>query len=503
MTKRVPVGWAIVASSIPMFIVALNNLVVTNALPQISKDFSASITDLQWVINAYVLAFAGLLLTSAALGDRYGRKLVFLVGVGVFTVGSVGCALATSTGALIGARVVQGIGAAAILPLSLTVLAAAVSPKMRSAAIGIWSGINGLGVALGPLVGGAVTEGLDWKWIFWINLPVAVIAVPLLLWAIRESKGAAGGLDLFGMVLVSGAVTAAVWAIVRASDDGWTSAPIVSAFGAAALMLVVFVFWERRVTSPLLPLSFYKIPSFVLSNVVSLAMYFGVFGSIFFLAQYLQGPLGYSPLSAGLRTLPWTAMPMVVAPLTGLIVDRVGGGRLMALGLALQAVGLAWIANISAVDTPYGDLVPPMVIAGIGMGLVFAPTTAVVLGSVREHEHGKASGANNTVREVGGALGVAVLATVFTHYFNEVQIRSPQDAAKAFVNGMQPAIWVGVAVVVAGAIAGLFIRKSVRPPQAEEPAGAEATAGAEAPVESVAGQSTGPRVVGEPVQVGS
>ncbi|MEU5692906.1 MFS transporter [Actinosynnema sp. NPDC020468] len=471
-TRRVGWGWAIVASSIPMFVVALNNLVVTNALPQIAEDFSADQETLQWVINAYVLAFAGMLLTGAALGDRYGRKLFFLLGIGVFSLGSVACALADSSATLIAARIVQGVGAAAILPLSLTILAAAVSEKMRSAAIGIWSGINGLGVALGPLVGGAVTEGLDWKWIFWVNLPVGAIAVPLVLWAITESRGADRGLDIPGVVLVTGFITSLVWGIVQAGDEGWGSRPILTAFGVALVLLIAFVLWERKAKSPLLPLRFYRIPNFVLSNVVSLAMYFGVFGSIFFLAQYLQGPLGYSPLEAGVRTLPWTAMPMVVAPLAGLITDKVGGGRLMALGLALQGIGLAWIANIATTTTPYGDMVPPMVIAGIGMGLVFAPTTAVVLGSVRPHEHGKASGANNTVREIGGALGIAVLTTVFTDYFDDVQIRKPADAAEAFVHGMVPAIWVGVVFVAVGALAGLFIRK--RKALSAEPAATDA-----------------------------
>jgi EmrB/QacA subfamily drug resistance transporter len=449
-------------------------------LPQIAKSFSANETDLQWVINAYVLAFAGLLLTGAALGDRYGRKLMFVVGIVIFTLASVACALSQSTEALIAARVAQGVGAAAILPLSLTILSDAVPEKMRSASIGIWSGINGLGIALGPLVGGAVTEGVSWKWIFWLNVPVAVVAIPLVLWAIRESRGRDRGLDIAGMVLVTGAVIAAVWGIVRAGDDGWSSRPIVTAFTATFVLLVLFVLWERRAANPLLPLRFYRIPSFVLSNIVSLAMYFGVFGSIFFLAQYLQGPLGFSPLSAGLRTLPWTAMPMLVAPLAGLVTDRVGGGKLMAAGLALQGVALSWIALIAAPDIEYTRLVPAMVIGGIGMGLVFAPTTAVVLGSVRRHEAGKASGANNTVREVGGALGVAVLTTVFTHYFKQVRIRSAADAGHAFVHGMQPAIWVGVLVVGVGAIAGLFIRRRVSP-DAEELAVADPVV-AEVPV---------------------
>jgi nitrate/nitrite transporter NarK len=264
-------------------------------------------------------------------------------------------------------------------------------------------------------------------------------------------------------------VTSAVWAIVEVHDRGWTSAPILGAYGLSAALLVAFVLWERVVSSPLLPLRFYRIRAFVLSNLASIAMFFGTFGSIFFLMQYLQGPLGYSALQAGLRTLPWTAMPMVIAPIAGAITDRVGGGRLMAAGLALQACGLGWIAHIATVDLAYGGLVPPMIVAGIGMGLVFAPTSAVVLGSVRPDEYGKASGANNTVREVGGALGIAVLVTVFQNRFDDTPIRSAADAAQAFVNGMTPAVWVGVAVVLAGALAAAFIPRHHRPTTPEPP----------------------------------
>ncbi|TCO60616.1 MFS transporter [Actinocrispum wychmicini] len=457
VARRVAPGWTILAASVPMFMVSLNNLVVTNALPAIRKDFGTDVTDLQWVVNGYVLAFASLLLTGAALGDRYGRRQVFLIGVALFTVGSVACALSDSIPALITARVVQGVGAAAVQPLSLTLLAAAVPEQKRSAALGLWGGVNGLGVALGPVVGGAVTEGLAWQWIFWINVPVAAVALPLARWALRESKGRDRGLDLLGMVLVTAAVTLAVWAIVEAGENGWNDSLIVTALAGAGVLLTLFVLWERRAPHPLLPLRFYRIRAFVASNVLSLSMFFGVFGSIFFLAQYLQGPLRYAPFAAGLRTLPWTAMPMIFAPLAGLFTDRLGGGRLMTVGLALQGIGLAWIAALVTPTVSYSELVPALVVAGVGMGLVIGPTSAVVLGSVQPYEHGKASGANNTVREVGGALGVAVLTTVFTTKAAEVPIRSRADFTLSFLHGMVPAIWVGVAVVGVGVLAGLFI----------------------------------------------
>ncbi|MEV4314051.1 MFS transporter [Actinocrispum sp. NPDC049592] len=447
--KRPAPGWSILAASLPMFMVSLNNLVVTNALPAIRKDFGTDVAGLQWVVNGYVLAFASLLLTGAALGDRFGRRLVFLIGIAAFAYGSIGCAMSTSIPALIMARVVQGCGAAAVQPLSLTLLAAAVPERRRSAALGLWGGVNGLGVALGPVAGGAVTEGLAWQWIFWVNLPVAAVAVPLARWALAESWGRDRGLDLPGMVLVTAAVTLAVWGIVEAGQTGWDDQLVLSAFGSALGLLLVFVFWQKAAPNPLLPLRFYRIRAFVASNLLSLAMFFGVFGSIFFLAQYLQGPLGFAPLAAGLRTLPWTAMPMVFAPLAGLLTDRLGGGRLMTVGLALQGFGLAWIAVRVSPSVTYSQLVPALMVAGAGMGLVFGPTSAVVLGSVLPHEHGKASGANNTVREVGGALGVAVLTTVFSS-------KAPNPAT-GFLDGLVPALWVGVAVVALGVLAGLFI----------------------------------------------
>lgn len=479
MPKHNAPGLAIVAASAPMFMVALNNLLVTNALPAISSDFSASEVDLQWIIDGYILAFAGFLVTAAALGDSYGRRRVFLGGIALFTLSSIGCALCDSVGALIAGRVLQGIGAAAVMPLSLTLLAAAVSERKRSAAIGIWGGVNGLGIALGPMVGGAVTEGIDWKWIFWINVPVGVATAPLILSAVRESKGIARRLDLAGMILITGAVTFAVWGIVLTSNDGWGSALVLGIFAVAALLLSAFVWWEGRTADPLLPLRFYRIPAFVLSNIVSFAMFFGVFGSIFFIAQYLQGPLGFSPLEAGVRTLPWTAMPMIIAPFAGLITDRVGGGRLMALGLAMQGGALAWISQIATIDTSYPRLIAPLAVAGVGMGFALAPTASVVLSSVREHEHGKASGANTMIREVGGALGVAVLTTVYRGHIVPAHILSPVDADEAFVAGMVSAIRLGVVVTLLGALTALCIPRKVRP------GGSTRTTADDAPAETV------------------
>lgn len=453
--RRIPLWLAIVAASVPMFMVALDNLVVSTALHTLAVDLKADTQQLQWFVNAYVLSFACLLMTGAALGDRFGRRRVFVIGIALFTLSSIGCGLADTSAQLISFRVLQGIGGAAVMPLSLTLLSQAVPERLRGMALGVWSGVSGLAVAMGPVVGGAVVDGLDWRWIFWINVPVCVVAIPLVLFALKESSLPGVRLDLAGMLLAAGGLCAVVWGIVNGEADGWTSAKVLGAFAAGAVLLAAFVYWQSRTEQPMLPLSFYKVRAFTLTNVVSAAMYFGVFGSLFLLAQYLQIVPQRTPLEAGVRTLAWTLMPMFVAPVAGILSDKVGGGRLMALGLFLQGIGLGWINLVAGADTEYSALVGPMIVAGVGMGFVFAPTASVVLGSVHKEFAGKASGANNTVREIGGALGIAVLSTVFVAHGST---SGPQE----FVDGLHPAVWVGVAVVFAGALAALGIPKKIQ-----------------------------------------
>ncbi|MGW7381341.1 MFS transporter [Streptomyces sp. NPDC054794] len=461
--RRIPLWLAVVACSVPMFMVALDNLVVSTALHTLAVDLKADTQELQWFVNAYVLSFACLLMTGAALGDRFGRRAVFLVGIAVFTLASIGCGLSDTSAQLITFRTVQGFGAAAVMPLSLTLLSQAVPERLRGLALGIWSGVSGLAVAMGPVVGGAVVDGLDWRWIFWINVPVCLIAIPLVVFALRESSLPGVRLDLVGMLLAAAGLCAVVWGIVHGEPDGWLSAKVLGAFGAGVVLLAGFVGWEARVSEPMLPLSFYRVRAFTLTNIVSATMYFGVFGSLFLLAQFLQIVPPRTPLEAGVRTLAWTLMPMFVAPVAGILSDKVGGGRLMALGLFLQGVGLGWINLVADTDTAYSSMVGPMIVAGIGMGLVFAPTAAVVLSSVSKDHAGKASGANTTVREIGGALGIAVLSTVFVAHGST---RSPQE----FVDGLHPAVWVGVAVVLAGAVCALGIPRRPRPADAAEEA---------------------------------
>ena len=442
--------WTFAITSLALFMVTLDNLVVTTALPVIRRDLHATLQGLEWTVNAYTLTFAVLLLTGAALGDRFGRRLLFTIGIGLFTAASAAAALAPSIGALDAARAIQGIGGAIVTPLTLTILSAAVPAEKRGLALGAWGGIGGLAVAIGPLVGGAVVQGLSWQWIFWLNVPLGLLLMPLAWRNLSESHGSARQLDLPGLGLASAGLFGVVWGLVRANSLGWTSAEIVAALAGGAALVALFVLWELRTETPMLPMRFFRNRTFALTNVSSLFMYFGMFGSIFLLAQFFQTVQGYSPLQAGLRILPWTAMPIFVAPIAGALSDRIGGHRLMGVGLALQAIGLGWIAAISSPTMPYSAIVAPFFISGIGMALFFAPVANVVLSAVRPEEEGQASGANNAIRELGGVFGVAVLASVFSHY-------GGYTSGAAFVDGLTPAVWIGAALVGVGALAALVI----------------------------------------------
>src|SRR6266536_3314978 len=399
--------------------VTLDNLVVTTALPVIRNDLGAGITDLEWTVNAYTLTFAVLLLTGAALGDRFGRRRLFVIGLGIFTLASAAAALAPSVEALI-------------------------------VALGAWGGISGLAVAIGPLVGGAVTEGIAWQWIFWLNVPIGLVLAPLAMRRLSESHGLYTRLDLPGLALATSGLLGIVWGLVRGNQSGWSSLEITGSLTAGAVVLAAFVSWELRAPAPMLPMRFFRNRTFSFTNAASLAMFFGMFGSIFLLSQFLQTAEGYSPLAAGLRVLPWTVAPVFVAPIAGALSDRVGGHPLIVAGLALQAAALAWMAAVTTPDVAYTSLVGPFIIAGIGMALFFAPVANVILGSVRPEEEGQASGANNAIRELGGVFGVAVLASVFSGY-------GGYGSAQTFVDGLTPAVWIGAIVVGIGALLALGI----------------------------------------------
>jgi EmrB/QacA subfamily drug resistance transporter len=457
MTHKRNIWWTFAITSTALFMVTLDNLVVTTALPVIRVDLHAGISGLEWTVNAYTLSFAVLLLTGAALGDRFGRRLVFSIGIGIFTLASAAAALAPTIGALDAARAVQGLGGAIVMPLTLTILSSAVPAERRGLALGAWGGISGLAVAFGPVVGGAVVNGISWHWIFWLNVPFGVVLLPLALRRLDETKGPLGRVDLPGLALASAGLFGVVWALVRGNSVGWGSAQIAGSLVAGALVLVAFVAWELRAEQPMLPMAFFRDRTFTLANLASLLMSFGMFGSIFLLAQFFQTVQGYSPLGSGLRILPWTAMPMVVAPIAGALSDRIPAHRIIGTGLALQAAGLAWIAAVSSPTTAYADLVVPFALSGVGMGLFFAPIANVVLSSVRSEQEGQASGANNAIRELGGVFGVAILASLFSHY-------GGYGTGSSFVNGMTPAVYVGAAVVALGAVASFAIK---RRPKAE------------------------------------
>lgn len=449
-SRRTPVWLAIVAASLPMFMATLDNLVMTSALPVIQADLGSSVSQLSWFMNAYTLAFATFMLPAATLGDRLGRRRVMLVGITVFTAASIAAALSTTSEALITARAVQGLGAAAIMPLSLTLLASAVPPARRAAAIGIWGGVSGLGVALGPVIGGAVVEGVSWQAIFWLNVPVALVAAPLLLVAVPESRGVWQRLDLPGVLMLGGAVFLGVWGIVHGNDDGWTDPRVLAPLVAAALLLPAYVAWARGRTHAVLPLRLFSSRRFSVANVIALFFTLGMFGAVFLLSQYLQIVQGYSPLAAGVRTLPWTAAPMVVAPIAGAIAPRVGLRPLLVTGLLLQTVALVWFAWLTEGAHDYPAFVPALLLAGVGMGLTFAPMSTAVLEGLPEDDFAVASSANSTIREFGVALGIALLTAVFL----------ANDGAllpTGYDGAIGPALLTGAGAVGVALVASLFM----------------------------------------------
>lgn len=447
--RRAPLWLAVLAASLPMFMATLDNLVMTTALPVIHADLHASVSQLSWFVNAYTLTFATFMLPMATLGDRLGRRRVMIVGVTLFTLASIGSALSTTPDALIAARAAQGLGAAAIMPLSLSLLAAAVPERLRPAAIGIWGGVSGLGVALGPVVGGAVVDGISWQAIFWINVPVAVVAVPLMLAAVHESKGVWQRLDPLGTVLLGGAVFGGVWGIVHGNEDGWGSTRVLGPMVAAAVLLPLYVLHARRRADAVLPLRLFASRGFTVANIVSLMFTIGMFGTVFLLSQYLQVVQGYSPLGAGVRTLPWTAAPMVVAPIAGLLAGRVGVRLPMTVGLVLQTGSLVWFARLTETGAAYSGFVPALLLAGVGMGLTFAPSSTAVLQGLPEGDFATASSANATLREFGTALGVALLVAVF-------QAAGGQISPTGYAGAIGPALLTGAGAVGVATIASLF-----------------------------------------------
>jgi EmrB/QacA subfamily drug resistance transporter len=450
MSTKAATRWVVALTAIGSLMAALDTLVVSTALSTIRLDLGASVEQLEWTVNAYNLSFAVLLITGAALGDRYGRRNLYALGLGLFAASSAAAALAPDVGTLIAARAVQGAGSALIMPLGLALLSAAFPPERRGAAIGIFSAITGLAVASGPLVGGAVVEGVSWEWIFWINVPIGLVAIPLVLTRMRESHGPDTGLDMPGLALVTGGALGLVWGLVRGNQAGWGSPEVVGGLAAGALLMAAFVAWELRAREPMLPMRLFRSRAFSAGNTAIFLTFASLFGAVFFYAQLLQTGLGYGPLDAGLRLMPWTATFMTVAPIAGALADRIGERPLMVGGLSLQALGMAWLALIVEPGMAYAQLLAPFVVAGVGVSMAIPAAQNSVVGSVAMEAIGKAAGANSMMRELGGVFGIAVAVAVFA---GAGSYASPL----AFTDGLRPAILVAAALALAGAIAGLAL----------------------------------------------
>jgi EmrB/QacA subfamily drug resistance transporter len=445
MTPKSTKGWVLALTSVASLIVALDALVVTTALSTIRTDLGASIEQLEWTVNAYNLSFAVLLLTAAALGDRFGRRRLFATGLGIFTAASAACALAPDVGFLIAARAVQGAGAALVTPLSLAIVSAAFPPEKRGSAMGILMGVTGLAVASGPLVGGAIAQGLAWQWIFWVNVPLGVITLPLVLTRLEESFGADTGVDVGGVVLATLGALGVVWGLVRGNSAGWGSVEVIGALAAGALLIVAFVAWELRAREPMLPMRLFRSRAFSAGNAASFLLTAPLFGAVFFMAQYLQTALGHGPLGTGLRMLPWTVTLSLCAPLAGALVDRIGARPFVIAGLFLQGAGMGWIALIAEPGLAYDRLIAPLVIAGCGVSMAIPAVQAAVVSSVAPEAIGKAAGVNSMMRQLGGVFGIAILVAVFTG-------AGGYASAPAFSDGFAPAIGVSSGLSLLGAL---------------------------------------------------
>jgi EmrB/QacA subfamily drug resistance transporter len=441
-------SWALVLTSVAFFMTALDALVVVTALPAIHASLGGSVATLEWTVNAYTLPFAAGIITAAALGDRLGRRRMYVTGLLLFTLASAACALAPSAGALITARAFQGLGAALVTPLSLTILAAAFPPERRGTIVGIWGAIGGLAVAGGPLVGGAVVQGLDWHWIFWINVPIGLAAAILSAARLPESRGQVRRLDIGGLLLVAVGAVALAWGLVRTTDVGWGSMQVITALSLGAVLIAAFVAWERRVAAPMLPLRLLRIRAFTAANATGFMSMAAITSAAFLMSQFFQLGLGYTPLATGLRFLPWTATPLVIAPIAGRLADRIGARPLMAAGMAMQAVGLAWVAMDITAGASYGELVLPLVIAGVGISMVIPTTPTAALGAVPPADLGTASGVLNTLQRFGTVFGVAIVAAVFS-------ASGHLGSAAGVVAGVRPALAASAGLSLLGALAAL------------------------------------------------
>jgi EmrB/QacA subfamily drug resistance transporter len=458
-------NWVLGVTALASFMMALDAMVITTAFATIRADLGASVEALQWTVNAYNLTFAVWLLTGAALGDRFGRRRMFAAGIAVFTLASVACALSGSVGQLIAARSAQGAGAALVMPLAMAILSGAFAKQERARALGIFSGVTGFALIVGPAIGGFITANFGWRWIFWINLPIGVIAIALVQTRLRESFGPKAALDIFGLLIVAAAALALVWGLLRGNVAGWASTEVIGALAAGALLAALFVMWELRAYAPMVPMRLFRPRAFSAGMVASFVFYAAMYGVLFLLPQFLQTTLGFGPLGAGLRLLPWTATLFVTAPIAGAVVNRVGERPLVVTGLLMHASGLGWIAMIASPGTAYANLVAPLVLAGVGVSMAMPAAQNAILSSVAVTEMGKASGIFNMGRFLGGAFGIAALVAVFSA---NGAVTSPAS----FSAGFEAAMMLASLLSLLGAMAGLWLPERARVTLAEVPGSA-------------------------------
>jgi EmrB/QacA subfamily drug resistance transporter len=448
-------GWVLALTSTAYFMVILDSVVVITALPRMQRDLHASLSTLQWTLNAYGIAFAAGIITAAGLGDRFGRRKIFNVGLALFTLSSAACATAPNASALIAARSLQGLGAAVILPLSLTMLTTAFPAERRGMIVGIYGGLAGLAVAAGPIVGGAVTQGISWHWIFWINVPIGVAAVVCGLRLLPESYGARERLDLIGVALVTFGVLSLVWALSRAGDVGWSSVEVLSTLVAGTTLLVAFVLWERAGAAPLVPLDLFKSRDFAFGNLTTFLMSGAIFGAGLLVTEEFQLARGYSPVGAGLRLLPFFGTPMFIAPLAGAISDRIGRRPVMVTGLTLLTFGLGWVAWKGSLGTSWIEIVIVLFVAGAGISMALPTVPTAVLSAVQPQQMGKASGVNYMAQRFGAVFAIAIGTAVFTSYGG---FATPETVTAGF----KPALWACAAFALLGAVAATAMSRRVR-----------------------------------------
>ncbi|HEX6449868.1 MAG TPA: MFS transporter [Trebonia sp.] len=443
---------SVLLPAIAFFMVTLDSLVVVTALPSIHAALGGGDGALQWIVNAYNLTFAAGIVTGAALGERYGRRRVFLAGLAVFTLASAACAVAPTLGLLIAFRAVQGLGGAILAPVGLTLVTAAFPAAKRGAAVGLWGGIAGLGVAAGPLVGGAVTQGLDWHWIFWVNVPFGVLAFAGCAFVLSDGQAGRSGprqpLDLPGMALAALTLAALVDGLVEAPTRGWTDGRVLLMLALAAVSLVAFVVRQARAAAPMIPLSLFRSRVFSAASAANLLGMGATFAAAYITSEFFQVGLGYTPLGTGLRFLPWTATPLLIAPLAGLLFDRLGARRVAAPGLLLQAAGFIWIVMLAGAHASWGAYVVPFILAGVGISMALPSLPAAALSAVPPASLGAAAGVANTAQRVGSVVGIAVVTAVF-------DANGSLASAHATTLGYRPALLAAALLSALGAAAAL------------------------------------------------